>query len=329
VPVDTEKVVEAIFEGLLLKSKPSAMDNYLPGFEEFMRPTREDLYGKWDAATEREKRSRTLFAQETIKVDEVSHELQAAQDAVGSGVDVQSFTRNALKMVGASVQGESLLKADVTEAPQGLKDLLNQSLGAGYKPKFSARFDLNTKEGEYFLTRTHPLIESLSSFVLESALDSQNEKDMKNPARRCGVIRTKAVEKRTTVLLVRFRYHIIKEKKGEENKPLLAEECGLLAYRGAPESAEWLSKEEAEKLLQASPDQNVNPDQARDFVQKVIDGFDALRPHLDETAKQLGDQLLDAHQRVRLASRQKGAQTHVEPNLPPDVLGIYVYLPKI
>jgi len=90
-----------------------------------------------------------------------------------------------------------------------------------------------------------------------------------------------------------------------------------------------LSKEEAEKLLQASPDQNVNPDQARDFVQKVIDGFDALRPHLDETAKQLGDQLLDAHQRVRLASRQKGAQTHVEPNLPPDVLGIYVYLPKI
>ena len=155
-----------------------------------------------------------------------------------------------------------------------------------------------------------------------------NGKDIKNPARRCGVIRTKAVDKRTTVLLVRFRYHIIKDKKGEENKPLLAEECGLLAYRGSPDSAEWLSKEEAEKLLQAAPDQNVNPDQARDFVQKVIDGFDHLRPHLDETAKQLGEQLLDAHQRVRIASKQKGVQTHVEPNLPPDVLGIYVYLPK-
>lgn len=35
------------------------------------------------------------------------------------------------------------------------------------------------------------------------------------------------------------------------------------------------------------------------------------------------------HQRVRLASKQKGVQTHVEPNLLPDVLGIYVYLPKV
>jgi len=73
----------------------------------------------------------------------------------------------------------------------------------------------------------------------------------------------------------------------------------------------------------------VNPDQARDFVQKVIDSFDSLRPHLDDTAKQLGEQLLDAHQRVRLASRHKGVQTYVEPNLPPDVLGVYVYLPKV
>ncbi|MGB8983471.1 MAG: helicase-related protein, partial [Anaerolineales bacterium] len=328
VPVDTEKVVEAIFEGLLLKSRPSALDSYLPGFEEFMRPTREDLYGKWDAVTEREKRSRTLFAQETIKVDEVSRELRAAQDAVGSGVDVESFTRNALQMLGASVQKKDGLQADLTEAPQGLKDLLNQSLGVGFKPKFSARFELPAKDSEYYLTRTHPVIESLSSFVLETALDPLNGIDVKNPARRCGVIRTKAVEKRTTLLLLRFRYHIIKEKKGDESRPLLAEECGLLAFTGSPQSAEWLSKEEAEKLLQASPDQNVNPDTARDFVQKVIDGFDSLRPHLDETAKQLGDQLLDAHQRVRFASRQKGVQTHVEPNLPPDVLGIYVYLPK-
>ncbi len=329
VPVDTEKVVEAIFEGLLLKSKPSALDSYLPGFEEFMRPTREDLYGKWEAASDREKLSQTLFAQMTIKTDEVARELQAAQEVVGSGVDVESFTRNALQIVGASIQAKDNLQVDVTEALQGLKDLLNQSLGTGFKPKFSARFELPAKDGEYYLTRTHPLIESLSSFVLEGALDALNGTDVKNPARRCGVIRTKAVEKRTTALLVRLRYHIVKGKIDNESRPLLAEECGVLAFTGSPQNAEWLSKEEAEKLLQASPDANVNPDQARDFVQKVIDSFDSLRPHLNETAKQLGKQLLDAHQRVRIASRQKGVQTNVEPNLPPDVLGIYVFLPVI
>ncbi len=329
VPVDTEKVVEAIFEGLLLRSRPSTMDNYLPGFEEFMKPTREDLYGKWDAITEREKRSQTLFAQQRIKVDEVARELRAAQDAVGSGVDVQAFTRNALQMIGASVQGNDPLKVDLTESPQGLKDLLNQSLGAGFKSKFSAGFDVSAKDGDYFLTRTHPLIESLSSFVLEGALDTLHDNDAKNPARRCGVIRTKAVEKRTTLLLVRFRFHIIKEKAGEENKPLLAEECGLLAFTGSPQNAEWLSKDEAEKLLQASPDENVDPDQARDFVQRVVDGFDNLRPYLDEIATKFGEQLLDAHQRVRIASKQLGLRTRVEPNLPPDVLGIFLCLPKV
>jgi superfamily II DNA or RNA helicase len=334
VPVDTEQVVEAIFEGLLLRSKASALDAYLPGFEEYMKPTREDLYGKWDAVTEREKRSRTLFAQESIKVEEVSRELQAAQAAVGSGVDVQSFTRSALQMTGASLQGKTPLSIDLSETPQGLRDLLSQSVGAGFKPKFLARFDLPLTEGQYYLTRTHPLIEGLASFVLESALDPLAAQGMKNPARRCGVIRTGAVEKRTTLLLVRFRYHIIKEKKGGEStqervlrRPLLAEECGVLAFTGAPQNAEWLSSEDAEKILQASPDANVNPDQAHDFVQKVIDGFDGLRPHLDEAAKQLGAQLLEAHQRVRLASRQKGIQTNVEPNLPPDLLGIYVHLP--
>jgi superfamily II DNA or RNA helicase len=328
VPVDTEKVVEAIFEGLLLKSKPSAIDNYLPGFEEYMRPTREDLYGKWDAVTEREKRSRTLFAQETIKVEEVSQELQAAQDAVGSGVDVESFTRHAFQMVGASLREGEVVQVDARETPQGLKDLFLQSLGPSFEPEFTVSFDLADRDSDYYLTRTHPLIESLSSYVLESALDPLNGKEIRNPARRCGVIRTKAVDKRTALLLLRFRYHIIKEKKGEENKPLLAEECGVLAFTGSPQNAEWLSREDTEKLLQVSPDANVNPDQARESVQKVIDSFDSLHLHLDGVATELGNQLLDAHQRVRIASKQKGLQTHVEPNLPPDVLGIYVFLPK-
>jgi hypothetical protein len=63
-------------------------------------------------------------------------------------------------------------------------------------------------------------------------------------------------------------------------------------------------------------------------LRKVIEGFDALRPRLDQVAEQRGMELLEAHRRVRIASQAKGVSHRVEPQLPPDVLGIYIYLPK-
>ena len=59
------------------------------------------------------------------------------------------------------------------------------------------------------------------------------------------------------------------------------------------------------------------------------EGFDLLSPHLDEIAALRGAELLQAHQRVRKASRTRNVRYRVEPQLPPDVLGIYVYLPKV
>ena len=46
-------------------------------------------------------------------------------------------------------------------------------------------------------------------------------------------------------------------------------------------------------------------------------------------AAERGAALLDAHQRVRAATRQTGVSYRVEPQLPPDVLGVYVLLPVI
>ena len=37
----------------------------------------------------------------------------------------------------------------------------------------------------------------------------------------------------------------------------------------------------------------------------------------------------DLYQRVRRASKKRNVQYRVEPQMPPDVLGIYVYLPKV
>jgi len=330
VPVNTEQVVEAIFEGLLLKSNPNVLQGYLPGFDEYIKPQKDDLYGKWEAASEREKRSRTLFAQETIKVDEVARELHAVQAAIGSGVDVADFTRRTLAVFGAQTTGADPLDANLTEASSALKDVLAQSSGFDLtNPKFRFRFNQPVQEDEHYLQRTHPFVETLANHVLETALDPLSGDAVRYPAaRRCGAIRTKAVDKRTTLLLVRFRYHIIQTQNNVE-RPLLAEDCRLLAFSGSPQSAVWLEENEAEKLLLAQPDGNIAADQAAEFVGRVIDGFELLRSHLDQAAMQRGEELLEAHQRVRLATKTRNVRYRVEPQLPPDILGIYIFLPAI
>ena len=53
-------------------------------------------------------------------------------------------------------------------------------------------------------------------------------------------------------------------------KPLLAEEVQALAFRGAPESAEWLEAKDAEDLLAASSDQNMTESNKVDAVSKIL-----------------------------------------------------------
>ncbi|MBM3302581.1 MAG: ATP-dependent helicase, partial [Deltaproteobacteria bacterium] len=268
VPVDTNQIVEAVFEGLLLKEQ-SGQDaqNLLPGFEEYFRPQKQDLFRKWEAAEERERRSRTMFAQESIKPDEVARELQAVRSAIGSGVELAEFVKQAVQVHGGFIadRGSATSKIDLTETPRALRDLIGAD-------SLNVSFQLPVKDKITYLHRTHPVVESLAAYVMDTALDPLTD----GKARRAGVMRTGMVKRRTTLLLIRYRYHLITKKPGEE-KALLAEDCVTMAFAGSPGIAEWLSESETEALVTATPEQNINPDQARDFLQKVIDDFQSLR----------------------------------------------------
>src|SRR5581483_10159999 len=311
-PTDSEQVIQAVFEGMLLKGKkrdtgPTLFDDLPPEIDQ-----------QWKSATEREKQSRTLFSQQTIKVEEVVRELTAVRDALGNGVDVAGFFRTALEASKAAVDGTDTIKVDLTEAPRSLTERLN------LPTKFKARFDLPVRDTEILLSRSSPPVESLANHVLNAALDPHLE----GPARRCGVIRTSKVTKRTTLLLLRHRFHIV-TRIGNEETPLLAEDSQLVAFAGSPQNADWLSSESAEQLLLAEPEANVVPEQARDFIQKVIDGISHLNVKLSEFARSRGEALLDAHSRVRQASKAKGVKHRIEAQDLPDILGVFVYLPKV
>jgi hypothetical protein len=322
VPASSNALLEALYEGLVLRNR-DPLQMYLPFEDKEVAPKAEEFANEWQNAADREKKSRSLFAQNTIKPEVVAQEVQAVHRAIGSAADVQDFMIGATRAHRGTVADKhSRFHFDFTESPLAVKEAV------GDREKFAARFDPRVSEGEIYLSRTHPVVDGLASFVMDSALDSAVKTDGAVPAARCGVIRTKAVATRTTLLLLRFRYHIL-TTVGEETKALLAEDSQIVGFRGAPSEAEWISLDEADHLLEATPDDNVTDDVARNFIQKVIDGYDSIATRLNQIAEARGKEILDAHTRVRQASRRKGVKHAIEPQLPPDVLGVYVYLPVV
>ncbi len=336
VPVDTEQVVEAIFEGLLLREnagRTQQMQLFLPIFDDMLHQQRAELFKQWEASSEREKVSRTIFAQRSIKVEDVAQELAAVRSAIGSEDDVERFTGETLRSYGAAIspRPDGVTEFALEEVPLALRDAVDLDRFVGLNATtFKASFILPVP-GALYLTRTHPLVEGLAAYVMDTALDPVDDPQNKRIAARSGVIRTSKVARRTTLLLVRLRFHIYTQRQaGVEEQPLLAEDCQLFAFTGPPERAEWFRDDSLiETLLNAPPEANMSNEQIRYFLQPVMNGFaEHMQPHLEQLARERAEELREAHRRVRKVASLSVMRLRVEPQLPPDILGIYVYLPN-
>lgn len=316
VPANTSDVIQALMQGVLLRGSQADPRQYAlfdtPAF------VSEDLHTRWDNVGEKESRSRTLFAQRTIKVDEVAQVWQSVREAIGTGVDVERFVTEVVETHG----GSAARKNGNLEVRLPNRAAIREA--CGNRETFTARFELPVPDNVLHLTRTHPIVEGLATYVMDAALDPLLE----GLTRRCGAIRTRAVQRTTTLLLLRFRYHLL-TRRGQEEMPLLAEACEVVGFGGHPDAPQWLSRQDAEALLQAQPDANVAPQQATEFVRRVLDGMEHLQAPLEQIAERQGKELLEDHRRVRTAARLSRVRYRVKPQLPPDVLGVYVLVPVV
>jgi hypothetical protein len=140
-------------------------------------------------------------------------------------------------------------------------------------------------------------------------------------------MRTAAVQRRTTLLLARFRMHVGLPGR-DQARQIVAEDAQVLAFRGPSSESEWLDEEAVRDLLAAMPSGNVPPDQAIDFTERAIAGLPDLQAHLGQVADELAGRLRESHLRVREAAGQRvRRQISVRAQQPADVLGVYVYLP--
>jgi hypothetical protein len=271
-----------------------------------------------------------------VHPDEVATEVAATRAALGQVGEVRGFVRHALRSLGAQLVGGSESEGDFAAAVDGLPVGLRESVAAavggtremdGAGGRLWFRESPAVPRGEAALVRTDAAVGSVAQFVLNAALDGQLPAAHR-PARRCGAIRTTAVSKRTTLLLVRYRFHLTLPSRAGDRQ-LVAEDARLLAFEGAPANAVWLDDSAALALVGAQATENTAPEFAQANVERILGGLGDLAGYLDEHGAQRAAELRDSHRRVRGASEQRLRGLRVEVQKPADVLGVYVYLPVV
>jgi superfamily II DNA or RNA helicase len=328
VPNDSDTVVAAVIEGLLLRGRDHAAEQLTLDLGGIAEPQRAELAVAWDSAAEKERTSRTKYAQAGIKPDQVAAEVAAVRAALGQPGDVTRFVRDTLSALNSTLAETADGFTAVTAVlPPGLE----QALTPGHAEPLPFHRDPPAPRRHALLARTDPDVAAIAAFVLDAALDANALPAglSRRLARRAGVFRSPAATGRTTLLLLRHRVHLTLPGSAG-TKQLVAEDVEVVAFTGPLTAPAWLSPEQVEALLAATASSIGAGGLADDAITKVLAGLPDLQPALDERARHLAEQLRESHARVRVAiggMARRGLA--VEPILPADVLGVYVYLPEV
>ena len=310
VPGSGEQIAETLFEGALFREQAGAGRHQLAlDFIDDLDAQTRTIHAGWENARDREKSSRSRFAQHTLKPEAVAAELEQVRAAIGRSEDVARFFTAILRAANVPVRadaidgktGGKIGTADktgtcgktVAKASAGARSRTQAATGAvgadsvadtdsaadaagavgangaadtasaagtdraadaadparhgrpnhdepdrgkpghgritvqvspetpralrqaiGQDEPFTGRFDLPLSEGEIHLERTSPVVEGLASWTLDQAFDPESRDDTGPVASRCGAIATSAVSERTTLLVARFRYHLVRRRSG-------------------------------------------------------------------------------------------------------------------
>jgi superfamily II DNA or RNA helicase len=314
-PEDRGAVTGALMNAVLLRKGRSRQLAFDFG------PDVERMETTWRNAEEGERRSRTRFAQNAIKPEEVAPEWQRWRELLGGPDQVRRFVDHAMSRLDAPLEPvNGVTKAHLAALPTAVKERL---AARGLEGTIRLSFDPPPASGAELVTRSHALPATLAEALFEGALDPITAPSA--PLGRAGAWPTEAVQTMTTVLLLRLRFKLTVHARRE--RLLLVEETGTLAFIGATGDIS-ASGETALALLEHAATGNLAPvarqrilNQARD---RIAGSFGAA---ITAYARQRAIELARDHARVR-AARIDVSRVSVEPVLPPDIIGLYVLLPR-
>jgi hypothetical protein len=216
IPGNANTITQAVLGGIFGKAAKAIqgfLNLGLPGFGGSGSDLDAVLDAEWQSAKENAKATRTIFAKRSLKPEEALREWNRTRESLGSADAVERLVLNACRRlnlpIGPLGGATGCWELDLTRLQdnrQALNERLrNHDLGGKLRLSFRppAR-DGSQQQGCQLLSRSHPLVVELADFIAERAL-SGLEPEL---AARASVIRTKAVSKRTQVLVLRLRHQL-------------------------------------------------------------------------------------------------------------------------
>ncbi|WP_218969750.1 DEAD/DEAH box helicase [Candidatus Synechococcus spongiarum] len=282
---------------------------------------------RWRDVAENEKKSRTRFAQNAMKPQEVVPEWKKVRTLLGSPDDARVFLERAMACFGVPLETKApVVLAHVEALDAGLRERLQQRNLTG-----SVR--LATTEpapaGAQRLTRTHGLVTTTAEALVEASLDPESLPGL--GIGRVGAWSTPAVERVTWLLLLRLRHKITTHARREQL--LLVEEAALVAMEEAALAATRNSTitatgEKARTLLNTPAAANMAPVARDRFITTAKAHLPALlKGPLADFVRNRAAELGQDHDRLRTAAPST-PRVSVEAVQPPDVIGLFVLVPS-
>lgn len=270
-----------------------------------------------EAAKEKAKNLRSIFAHMAIPQDEIEVNLKSVDEAIGDIKSVETLVLNGITHLGGSVQSdEKGYKIFLQNLPAHLRETL------GTKTDYKVSFHSPTPEGYRYIGRNHKFTEQLCQFLLALAFEQKGDH---RKVARSSVIQSDRVQVQTTVIQFRVR-NVIKEVQSKVEN--ISEEMYLWGFEGSSSQGNTLTYEHCKSLLfEAESIQNLSLERQQDVFQNQVKLFDEKLDQFKQVAEDRAVKLVEAHGRFKTLVGGKRYEA-VHPILPPDILGVYVFLPQ-
>ncbi len=313
VPVNSESVMKAVIRGVFESKKPQQMTLDLGAIENV-----QTLHAEWDIAAQREKVSRSRFAQHGINPTEVAKEVEATDEVLGDPSAVRNFLVEAAPRVGFSLTPRN--SHFVLEPGKPLADVAGR---LGWKKPPDIVFDSPPPEGledAAVLMRNHPFVVAVSERVFGEAFKPEPD----HKFARCGAAFTDAVQIRTAIVLLRIRYRLTTRRHKLDQ---FAEEVVTTGFSRGDNGLVWLPSNDKATLALLEgvvPKGQIAQQERVQQVSWALQMLDDAKADLERIADERAKEAEAAYARLR--EQIGGSHITVTPHAP-DILGVYVLLP--